>query len=92
MKKNMKDERLKDLLPGLAERIAEIPDFTHAAAEAALRAYAEAQGVKAGLLINAARTALTGQAVGPSMFDIMIVLGRDRTVARLRRAAALLSV
>jgi glutamyl-tRNA synthetase len=92
MKKNMKDERLKDLLPGLAERIAEIPDFTHDAAEAALRAYAEAQGVKAGLLINAARTALTGQAVGPSMFDIMIVLGRDRTVARLRRAAALLSV
>jgi glutamyl-tRNA synthetase len=92
MKKNMKDERLKDLLPGLAERLAEIPDFTHDAAELALRAYAEAQGVKAGLLINAARTALTGQAVGPSMFDIMIVLGRDRTVARLRRAASLLNV
>src|SRR6185295_7587895 len=64
MKKNMKDERLKDLLPGLADSIAEIPDFTHDAAEAALRAYAEEQGVKAGLLINAARTALTGQAVG----------------------------
>lgn len=92
MKKNMKDERLKDLLPGLAERIAEIPDFTHDAAEAALRAYAEAQSVKAGLLINAARTALTGQAVGPGMFDIMIVLGRDRTVERLRRVAALLSI
>jgi len=92
MKKNMKDERLKDLLPGLAERIAKSPDFTHDAAEAALRAYAEEQGVKAGLLINASRTALTGQAVGPSMFDIMVILGRDRTVERLRRAAALLGV
>jgi len=42
--------------------------------------------VKAGLLINAARTALTGQSVGPGMFDIMMVLGRERTVERLRRA------
>jgi glutamyl-tRNA synthetase len=92
MKKNMKDERLKDLLPGLAKSIAEISEFTHDAAEAALRAYAEAEGVKAGLLINAARTALTGQTVGPSMFDIMVILGRDRTVESLRRAAALLSI
>jgi len=86
VKKNLKDERLKDLLPGLADQLATVEDFTHDSAEAALRAYSEAQGVKAGLLINAARTALTGQAVGPGMFDIMVMLGRERTVARLRRA------
>lgn len=90
-KKNLKDERLKDLLPGLAERLESIDDFTHDATEAALRAHAEEHGVKAGLLINGARTALTGQSVGPGMFDIMIALGRERTVARLRRAAALVS-
>lgn len=89
VKKNLKDERLKDLLPGLGHRLAAIEDFTHDAAESALRAYSEEQGVKAGLLINAARTALTGQAVGPSMFDIMLTLGRERTVERLNRAAAL---
>jgi len=91
IKKNLKDERLKHLLPGLAERLALVDDFTHEATESALRAYAEEQSVKAGLLINAARTALTGQAVGPGMFDIMVTLGRQRSVERLRRAAALLA-
>ncbi|HXG65092.1 MAG TPA: glutamate--tRNA ligase [Blastocatellia bacterium] len=86
VKKNLKDERLKDLLPGLADRLAALDEFTHDSAEAALRAYSEEQGVKAGLLINAARTALTGQAVGPGMFDIMIALGQQRTIERLRRA------
>lgn len=89
--KNLKDERLTDLLPGLADRLDSIDDFTHDATESALRAYSEEQGVKAGLLINAARTALTGQAVGPGMFDIMVTMGRQRTVERLRRAAAMLA-
>ena len=84
VKKNFKDERLKALLQGLAERLAALDEFTHDSTESALRAYADEQAVKAGLLINAARTALTGQAVGPGMFDIMVALGRDRTVARLR--------
>jgi len=75
----------------LAARLESIDIFTHDATEAALRAHAEEHGVKAGLLINGARTALTGQSVGPGMFDIMIVLGRERTVARLRRAAELVS-
>jgi glutamyl-tRNA synthetase len=43
--------------------------------------------VKAGLLINATRVALTGQAVAPSLFELMVALGHDRVVARLRRAA-----
>ena len=89
--KNLKDQRLKDLLPGLAHRLALVDNFTHDATESALRLYSEEQGVKAGLLINAARTALTGQSVGPGMFDIMVTLGRGATVDRLRRAAALLA-
>jgi glutamyl-tRNA synthetase len=84
VKKNLNDERLKTLLPGLAERLASIEEFTHDSAESALRTYADEQAVKAGLLINASRTALTGQAVGPGMFDIMITLGRRRTVERLQ--------
>ena len=87
VKKNLKDERLKALLPGLADRLARVEEFTHDNVEAALRAYSEEQGVKAGLLINAARTALTGQAVGPGMFDIFVMLGRARSVERLLRAA-----
>jgi glutamyl-tRNA synthetase len=90
VKKNLKDERLRTLLPGLADRLAEVEDFTHEATEAALRAYSEEHGVKAGLLINAARTALTGQSVGPGMFEIFVTLGRSRTVERLRQAAPLI--
>jgi glutamyl-tRNA synthetase len=47
------------------------------------------QGVKAGLLINAARTALTGQAVGPSMFEVFDAVGRERSARRLREATRL---
>jgi glutamyl-tRNA synthetase len=90
VKKNLKDERLKALMPGLAERLDSLGDFTHDSAESALRGFAEEQSVKAGLLINASRTALTGQAVGPGMFDIMVMLGRQRTVERLRRVVAVL--
>jgi glutamyl-tRNA synthetase len=89
VRKNLRDERLRELLPGLAFHLAAVEDFTHDAVESALRAFSEEQNVKAGLLINAARTALTGQAVGPGMFDIMVTLGRERTVERLRRAVAL---
>jgi glutamyl-tRNA synthetase len=89
VKKNFKDVRLKELLPGLADHLEQVEDFTHDVTEAALRAYSEEHGVKAGLLINAARTALTGQSVGPGMFDIIVTLGRKRSVERLRRAAGM---
>ncbi|HLF83209.1 MAG TPA: glutamate--tRNA ligase [Blastocatellia bacterium] len=91
VKKNLKDERLKALLHSLADQLASLDEFTHDATESAVRAHAQEQAVKAGLLINAARTALTGQSVGPGMFDIMVTLGRRRTVERLRRAAAVLA-
>jgi glutamyl-tRNA synthetase len=88
--KNLKKEpRLKELLPGLAARLETVEPWTHDAVEATLRAFAEEAGVKAGLLINASRTALTGQSVGPSMFDVFDVIGRARSVRRLRDAGRL---
>ena len=88
--KNLKKEpRLKELLPALADRLEPLESFDAGTAEAALRAFAEEANVKAGLLINASRTALTGQSVGPSMFDVFDVVGRARAVRRLRDAARL---
>jgi len=75
----------RDLLRELAERIAADPEFTEASVEADLRKLAEERGVKAGLLINASRAALTGQPVGPSAFAVFACLGRERVVERLRR-------
>jgi glutamyl-tRNA synthetase len=83
--KNLRKEpRLRELLNGLADRLETVEPFNAETAETALRAFADEAGVKAGLLINGARTMLTGQAVGPSMFEIFDVLGRDTSVQRLR--------
>ena len=88
--KNLKKEpRLGELLPALAESLERVEPWAVESIEAALRAFAEEAGVKAGLLINASRTALTGQAVGPSMFDVFEAIGRERACARLRSASAL---
>ena len=83
--KNLRKEpRLLELLNGLADKLETVEPFNAETAEAALRAFADEAGVQAGLLINGARTMLTGQAVGPSMFEIFDVLGRDASVTRLR--------
>ena len=85
VQKNLhKEPRLRELLNGLADKLETVEPFSAETSEAALRAFADEAGVKAGLLINGSRTMLTGQAVGPSMFEIFDVLGRDTSVQRLR--------
>jgi glutamyl-tRNA synthetase len=70
----------RELLRELAGRIAALREFTGHSVEAELRKLAKERGVKAGLLINAARAALTGQSVGPNVFA---AIGRDRAIERL---------
>jgi len=83
--KNLRKEpRLRELLNGLADKLETVEPFNAETSEAALRAFADETGVKAGLLINGARTMLTGTAVGPSMFEVFEVLGRETSVERLR--------
>jgi glutamyl-tRNA synthetase len=81
-----KDERLPAMLEKLAGALDALPEWNHDACEAASRGVATAEGVKAGLLINATRVAIVGRAVAPPLFETMIVLGKERVVARLRRA------
>ncbi len=61
--------------------------FEVADLEASLRAVAEANGWKAGDLFMAIRVALTGRTATPPLFESMVALGRERTLARLDRAA-----
>jgi glutamyl-tRNA synthetase len=86
-KKFWKDARLPELLEELGARLANAKPFDLAETEACLRVFAEEKGVKAGMLINATRVALTGQAVAPGLFEVMMALGQSRVVERLRRAA-----
>jgi glutamyl-tRNA synthetase len=74
----------RELLRELAGRLAATPEFTEASVEAKVRALAEERGVKAGVIINGSRAALTGQTAGPSAFAVFVCVGRDRAIHRLR--------
>jgi len=74
------------LLAHLTDDLSLLKEWNHDACDAALRSRAERQGVKAGLLINAARVSIVGQAVAPPLFETMVVLGQPRTVDRLRKS------
>jgi glutamyl-tRNA synthetase len=81
-----KEEKVPVLLKNLADALAALERWNHDACDHASRKVAEEAGVKAGLLINATRVAIVGQAVAPPLFDTMVVLGQERVVRRLRDA------
>jgi glutamyl-tRNA synthetase len=68
----------------LAGRLETVEPFEAAGIEAALRALADAKGLKAGALIHPLRVAVTGHSVSPDIFKICELLGRERCLARLR--------
>ena len=87
--KFLKDEAVRGLIVELGDRYAASPNgFSEQDTEKVLRDFAVEKNVKAGALINGARVALTGQGVAPSLFAVMVALGKARTVARLKRAAS----
>ena len=85
-----KDERTRRLLEKLADALAALTEWNHDACDHATRKVAEEAGVKAGMLINATRVAIVGQAVAPPLFDTMVVIGQQKVVTRLRDALNLL--
>src|SRR6202007_3452841 len=86
-----KDEKVPGLLGKLADALAALPEWNHDACDAATRAVAAAEGVKAGMLINATRVAIVGRAVAPPLFDTMVALGKERGIARLPHALPFIS-
>ncbi len=81
-----KDEKVPALLKNLADALETLTEWNHDSCDHAARKVAEDAGVKAGLLINATRVAIVGQAVAPPLFDTMVVLGQERVVRRLCEA------
>ena len=75
-------------LEALAELVNRNTEFTLESLERDVRALAAERSIKPGELIGLARIALTGRKVSVGIFEVMWLLGRERTVERLRRAAA----
>lgn len=80
----LKQEGLKQWFPMLADRYEALADFSLEETERVARELAEELDIKPGILINGMRTVVTGQLAGPSMFDILVTIGRDKVVERLR--------
>ena len=78
------DDAARDRLRRLADAYEAVETFDAASAEASLRALAEETGEKPGAFIHPARFAISGSTSGPSLFDAMELLGRERVVQRLR--------
>jgi glutamyl-tRNA synthetase len=89
-RKFLADPKLRELIPALLVKYREDSAFTLQSTEETLRRLAGQGGIKAGLLINALRVGLTGQGVAPGLFEVMQVLGRQRTIARLERLSTYL--
>ena len=85
-------------VPGVEAHVAAVTEalrradpFDEPHVETAVRGTAAERGLKAGQLIHAIRVALTGRTASPGLFEVIVLLGRDRTVSRLERLLAFLS-
>jgi len=74
-------------LTALSDVIASVEPFNRTEIEAEVRRLADTMGVKTGELIHPCRVALTGDEVSPDIFAVIHLLGREKSVERLRAAA-----
>lgn len=79
---------LQTWLPELAERFEPMDDFSLDRIEEVVKAFTEEKGTKLGVIMNGARTLLTGLAVGPSMLAVFETIGKDKSILRLRSGLA----
>ena len=77
---------VQPLLAATRETLSTLDAWEPAAMEESLRALAESKGVGGGKIFQPLRVALTGLSVSPGIFDVMVALGRERTVARIAQA------
>jgi glutamyl-tRNA synthetase len=84
-RKYLQTPELDALLASLAARWLELATWEKGALEESLRALAGERGVKPAALIHPTRVALSGVTAGPSLFDLVELMGRERSGERLRR-------
>jgi glutamyl-tRNA synthetase len=77
-------ERMAELLPQLKS----LTDWTHESVETTIRSYAENKSISAGKLIHPLRLAVSGVGMGPGLFEMLEVIGKDEVCSRLEWALA----
>jgi glutamyl-tRNA synthetase len=82
-------EETKPLLEEIADRMKALPEFTEASLEAMHKAFIEERDIKFKAIAQPIRVAIMGKTQSPGLFETMVVLGRQQTLARLERALEL---
>jgi glutamyl-tRNA synthetase len=77
----------RDLLGRIQARLESQIDWTTDDLEASLKSMAEDLGLGLGKLAQPLRAALTGQTTSPGIFDVLVLLGRDESLARIAAQA-----
>jgi glutamyl-tRNA synthetase len=70
--------------------LAALPDLSHETAELPMREFVEKSGLSANQVFGILRVAVTGQKVSPPLFESMEVIGKEKVLERLAKAAAIL--
>lgn len=77
------DDAARSVLKDVLTRFQDISEWNAQTTEAAIRDYAESSGLKLGKIAQPLRAALTGRATSPGVFDVLDVLGREESLARV---------
>lgn len=89
VEKSLRKEGALERLKQLGEAFSTVTEWTHPNIEAKLKELAASLGVKVGELVHPARVAVSGRSVGPGLYEMMEVLGKDRVLSRFARAATI---
>ena len=81
-------DKTKNNLKKLQESFEKLNDFSAAALEASLKTVAQDTQQKTGELIHPCRAAVTGRTIGPSLYHLLKVLGKDRVLTRFKKITA----
>jgi glutamyl-tRNA synthetase len=79
-----------DVLAATHERLASLDAWEPAAMEEALRTLAEQRGISGGKIFQPLRVALTGLTVSPGIFDVLLYVGREQSLKRIKSAVEFL--
>ena len=88
VEKRLRKEGVKETLLDLADRFEKLPEWTAAAGEAMVKELSQGNGM--GPWVHPIRVAVSGRMDGPGLFEMLELIGREKTVERLRKTAGML--
>jgi glutamyl-tRNA synthetase len=90
-KEKFLNEKSLPLLKDLKDALSVHTDFSHAGLEPVFRALVEKHGVKLGVLAQPVRVAMTGGSESPGIYEVIEVLGKEKTLKRLEKAISVIA-